>query len=150
LERQQLLLPLFGCLLLHQLQTHQVQTSEPSLLEGTIVSISAIPSFGDSVPEADILNILDEDDSLIALPLSLVTSIKFIDPQLASDYKVFLRQQVNKDAEKFCTVTIDCSAAASMPWESTEVRASYLSKTKEWYTTYRLMMTSTEDIPSVI
>jgi len=128
----------------------KVQTTEQALVEGTVASISTRPSFGDSVPEADILNILDEDDSLVALPLSSITSIKFMDPQLASDYKFFLKQQVNKDAEKFCTVTIDCSAAGSVPENATEVRASYLSKTKEWYTTYRLMLASTEDIPSVV
>ena len=80
----------------------RVQTSQSSVVEGTIASISTCPSFGDSVPEADILNILDDDDSLLALPLSLITSIKFMDPQLASDYKYFLKQQVNRDAEKFC------------------------------------------------
>jgi hypothetical protein len=75
-------------------------------VEGTIVSISKHLAFGDTDIEDDILNILDEEDSLKALPLSLVTSIKFMDPQLASDYKVFLRQQVSKDTDKFCTVTI--------------------------------------------
>ena len=66
-------------------QVKVVQSSQLSVIEGTIVSISKNPAFGDTVPEADILNILDEEDSLVALPLSLVTSIKFMDPQLASD-----------------------------------------------------------------
>ena len=119
----------------------KVQTSQLSVLEGTIVSISTRPAFGDAVPEADILNILDEEDALLA---SLVTSIKFMDPQLASDYKIFLRKQVNRDTDKYCSVTIDCSVAASVPGDGTEVRASYLSKTKEWYTTYRLMLASSD------
>ena len=127
-----------------------IKSSSSEIFEGMVAGLEEVQMFESNTNQggvnttrfAELLTLLQSDGSLIRLPLEKIFSLKFVDPVLNSDYKLLLAKSLLKGEENYYTMNLDCIVS-----DDKDILVSYLYQSKEWNTTYRLHLNSTDDIP---
>ena len=129
-----------------------IKSSSSEIFEGMVAGLEEVQMFESNINQggantrfAELLTLLQSDGSLIRLPLEKIFSLKFVDPVLNSDYKLLLAKGLLKGEENYYTMNLDCIVS-----DDKDILVSYLYQSKEWNTTYRLHLNSTDDIPPTI
>ena len=130
-----------------------IKSSSSEIFEGMVAGLEEVQMFESNTNQggvnttrfAELLTLLQSDGSLIRLPLEKIFSLKFVDPVLNSDYKLLLAKSLLKGEENYYTMNLDCIVS-----DDKDILVSYLYQSKEWNTTYRLHLNSTDDIPPTI
>ena len=93
----------------------------------------------------EVLNVLSGEGELVRVHLNDISSLKFQDPNLGADYKNILRRSLLREGDKYTTMNISYSGS-----DEKEIVGSYLTKSPEWNTTYRLELLSNSELPPTI
>ena len=122
-----------------------VQTLHKPSITGIIASTLTKPAYN-NIPEQEMLNILTDDAELIQIAIAEIIGVKFMDAEVAQEYKAFLRSQLSKSSNKKTQIKIDCVGNSER-----DIICSYLAKTEEWFTCYALRVdVGSNSIPSTI
>lgn len=123
--------------LLQQLRGERVEVEAPNRLTGSIVGVEtrtkAIED-GKQTVEVQVLNLL-ADGGLRSFELPSVSSIRFLDEKIQSDFRRALEVLASAHRRDQKTVSLQFVGQNARP-----VRVGYVQETPVWKTTYRLVL----------
>ena len=85
------------------------------------------------------------DSTLHSIGMDAIAAVRFLEPRLAEQYVGFLQRKLEAGRGDEHTLVLKCEGSGER-----QVVANYLGASEEWLTSYRLVLTPSEDGPRTI